>query len=125
MAYSFELSQSAKAGGASLAGDKTYTASHVQAVSESIADEAVDSPIIIGIDVSAVVALFLVSTQDVTLTDGDAVSISLKANVPYVWTEDSYDSLLFTADVTVLEVSNASGAAATVSLVVLTDATPE
>lgn len=95
---------------------------------EVVANAQTDKEIVIAIDVSAVTSFVLLSTQDVTIETNDGSSpddtISLKANVPYIWNEDSYDSFLLTADVTSIFVTNASGAAATIHCFQICDATP-
>lgn len=95
---------------------------------ETIATATTDAQINVAIDVSAVNSFVLVSTQAVTIETNSGSeadnTISLKANVPYIWNTDSYDSFLLTADVTALFVTNASGATATLHCHAVMDATP-
>ena len=82
-----------------------------------------------GIDVSQVVACYLSSTKAVTLetnaTDASGGNtITLAADVPYMWNTGSPDTLKLTADVTKIYVSNASGSAATVSALIVQDGSP-
>lgn len=95
---------------------------------ETVANGQTDDEIIVAIDVSAVKAFYLVSDQPVTFETNSGStpdnSISLLAGVPYIWTEDSYDTFLLDTDVTSVFITNASGATATIYLKALMDATP-
>ena len=81
-------------------------------------------------DVSAMVALMIVSDQDVTIktnstsTPGD--TIPLKANVPIPWVSDfgSKPPNPLTADVTTIYVNNAGAVPARLRIYNLQDATP-
>lgn len=82
-----------------------------------------------GIDVSQVVACYLASDKAVTLETNatDATggnTITLAADVPYMWNTGSPDTLKLTADVTKIYVSNASGSAATVQALIVQDGSP-
>lgn len=85
-------------------------------------------PVSIAIDVSQVKSFLLLSTQDVTFKTNSSGSptntIALKAGKPYVWTVDSYDTFKLTGDVTIVYITNASGADATVTLRGCYDSTP-
>jgi len=86
------------------------------------------------VDISAVKAFGLKSTKAVTVTVNDDgtpdATIALAANVPLIWvaalagTQYPTSNPLGSADITGMKVTNASGAAATVSFACLTDATP-
>jgi len=95
---------------------------------ETIADSATDYQINIAIDVTAVVSFFMLSDQDITVetNNGGAPddTISLSADIPYIWTTDSYDSFQLGTDVTALFITNASGSTATLNVRVIQDATP-
>jgi len=94
---------------------------------ESVADSETDHEINIDLDVSECKSFFLVSSQAVTfetVADGGGVNISLRANEPYYWHENSYDSFLLTADLTSVFITNASGSAAVIYCVALYDPTP-
>lgn len=106
----------------------SVTGSSKTEISESIANSQTDADIVVAIDVSAVKAFYIRSSQDVTVETNDGSSpddtLSLLANRPYIWDEDDYDSFLLTADVTVLYITNASGSTADIEIRVLQDATP-
>lgn len=97
---------------------------------EAVADSTTDFEVGFELDVSAVKSFYLNSSQDVLFEtnniDGvtNANSISLLANIPYVWHVNSYDSFLLTFDVLMLYITNASGAIATLDCVALYDASP-
>lgn len=95
---------------------------------ETVANGQTDKQLNIAIDVSAVKGFWLESDQDVTFETNDGSTpdntISLLAGKPYVWDADSYDAFLLDTDVTAVFITNASGAAATIWLLVDYDATP-
>lgn len=128
MSYSHVVQQSVTAGGVSTSKSNTYTANGRVSVAESVANGQTDYEINVDLDVSAVKSFYLVSTQDVTFETNNGATpddtISLLADVPYVWTEESYDSFLLTVDVTSIFITNASGSAATITLEAIYDPTP-
>jgi hypothetical protein len=111
-----------------VAGQKDYTGEL-----ETVMDVPVPAPSTnleadVNIDVSAVKSIELFCDRDITVKTNSSGSpidtINLKANVPYIWTTDSYDTLKLTADVTKFFLTLASGVAATFKLRVITDPTP-
>jgi hypothetical protein len=124
------IEQTVRHGNTALVKSKEYTGTVVTLVDgESIADAQTDKLIAFTLDVSAVKSFYLVSDQNVTLEFNNSTTgvptIALVANVPYVWTTDSYDSFLLTSDVTPgVYVTNASGSAAVINMVALLDGTP-
>lgn len=97
-------------------GGLTKEAAAVGEFDETIANAVTDGPILVNIDVSQVKSIVLLSDKNVTLETNNAGTpvdtIVLKANVPYIWHTDSYDTLKLTADVTTIFVTNASGSSA-------------
>lgn len=96
---------------------------------EQVATDSTDAVVNFDLDVSACSSFYLVSDQDVTIeTNADDATggntIALLANVPYTWHTNDYNSFLLTADVTVVYVTNASGATATIYCVALFDPSP-
>lgn len=95
---------------------------------EAVADAQTDYEITTTIDVSAVKAFYLVSTQNVTFETNNGSTptntISLLANQPYEYITGDYNSFLLTGDVTSVFITNASGSQALVSMYVLVDPTP-
>lgn len=102
----------------------------VMDASVSVANGETDKALSVGgIDISQLQAIWLDSDQDVLLetNSGSAPddSISLAANVPYIWMVGSPADLLLTADVpSTIYVTNASGATATVRIRYVLDSTP-
>lgn len=87
-----------------------------------------DTEINLDLDISALKSFYLESNLDVLVeinTDvGVGGSISLRANEPYVWHTNSYDSFLFAGtagEITSIFVTNAAGATATLYCVALFD----
>ena len=122
------ISQIATVLGATAGGSKEYTGSLPIPLTET-AVKNTTTTVFVGIDVSAVKALLMVATRDLTVTPYNGASagtpIELVANVPYVWTTDSYDSFLLAADVTKFTLANADvDNDATFSLSAVVDATP-
>ena len=125
MAYSFTLTETAALAGNSISKSNAVTGSLSLSLSEVCPDSAA-TPFTIAIDVSALKAIILVSDQAVSV-DGDtpfSSPIVLVPNVPYIWTTNSYNAKLLTADVAVLTVTNASGDEANFELRAIVDATP-
>jgi hypothetical protein len=95
---------------------------------ETVTTGQTDYEINFDLDVSACKSFYLESDQDVTFETNDGSTpddtIALKANEPYVWHSQSYDSFLLTTDVTSVFITNASGSTATIYCVALFDATP-
>ena len=94
-----------------------------------IANAATDQQVSLGgIDISQLKGVFIASNQDVLIefnsNAGSGGSISLESNVPYTWMVGDIHTLLITADVTSAFITNASGAAATIFMYFLQDATP-
>jgi len=115
--------------GRQITSEETYSGdSQGPSLDVTVPDESSDMLVNFALDVSQIKAIYIVADQDVTLETNDSGSpddtISLAAGVPYVWTTDSYDSCLLTADITKLYFTNASGSEATVQLEVVHDATP-
>lgn len=129
MAASHVLGINWNGGGISLSKSITSSATgEVNINAESIATAETDYEIIWACDVSALTSLYIVSTQDVTFETNDGVApdntIALRADEPYIWHTNSYDSCLLTVDVTSIFITNASGATATLDIRSLQDATP-
>lgn len=95
---------------------------------ETVATGETDYEINFDLDVSACKSFWLESDQDVTFeTNSGAAAddtIPLKANKPYVWHTDDYNSFLLGTDVTSVFITNASGSTATIYCVALFDVTP-
>lgn len=93
-----------------------------------VPDSETDFDVLVGIDVSQIQGIYIVSDQDITLETNNGTTpdetISLKANVPYKWHGECYDSNLLATDITALYFTNASGEDATVKIRVVSDPTP-
>lgn len=128
MSFSAQITEAISIGGAEYAKNNTLSGASKLEISESVADSETDKEIVCAIDVSAVKAVVICSSQDVTLETNNGSTpddtFSLKANLPYVWYTNKYDSLLLTVDVTSIFITNASGSAATIEVYVITDPTP-
>lgn len=124
---SFTVTRSMATPSGTVSKNTTYTGASLTEIDESIA-VGTDTAIACAIDVSAVKAFWISSDAAVTIetNSGSAAddTLSLVANVPYVWHTSDYNAFLLGTDVTVLYVTNASGGAATISLRVLQDPTP-
>ena len=95
---------------------------------EEVSTSETDYEINFDLEVSACKSFYLESDQDVTFeTNSGAAAddtIALKANEPYVWHVNAYDSFLLSTDVTSVFITNASGSTATIYCLALFDATP-
>lgn len=94
----------------------------------TVTNDLTDFQVVIGIDVSAIQAIIIVSDQNVTMETNDGLSpndtINLLADNPYIWYTGSYFTNLLTTDITDLYFTNSSGETATVKLLVIYDSTP-
>lgn len=126
MAYSHVYT--VKFSAASAEKQNTYSASANCELSETVADSTTNLLMNIAIDVSAVTSFYMCSDKALTVKTNSSGSpdntIVLKANVPYIWNSDSYDTFKLTADVTKIYVTNASGASAALEIHCLQDSTP-
>ena len=97
-------------------------------VDEDVATGATDYLITFTCDVSEIQAIYINSTQDVTLETNSGAApgntLALVANEPYIWWSTSLLTNLLTVDVTALYITNASGETATIQIEVLYDPTP-
>ena len=119
------------ANGEDLSYSKTSTEADgaVTSVDAAIGDGQTDTAVVFALDFSQCTAFYLVSDQDVTFETNNATTpddtIALLANVPYIWTEDSYDTFLIGTDITTnVFVTNASGSTANIKIRALVDSTP-
>jgi hypothetical protein len=114
--------------GGSVNSSKTYTASAQLSIDESVPDSSTDLQVACDVDISEIEALILHSDQALTVEAnsgaGSGGSVTLSADVPYIWTTDSPESLVFTADLTDLYLTNSSGSAARFRLECIYDPTP-
>jgi hypothetical protein len=115
--------------GVSLTKDISNTQAGVALIDgETVATAETDYEINFDLDVSACKSFYLVSDQAVTFETNSGAApdntISLRANEPYLWHTNAYDSFLLTVDVTSVFITNASGATATIYCVALFDVTP-
>jgi hypothetical protein len=129
MSYKHTVNMSVNSAVESLGGTpKEYTASGLKTLKETINNAVTDLQITFNLDVSAVKSFVALSDRDITLETNNAGApvntILLKAGVPYIWTIDSYDTFKLTSDVTALFITNASGAAAVLTISALEDVTP-
>lgn len=106
-----------------------YTSGAVsQIVEEAIPTPSTNLQFSLTVDVSQIKVLFVLADQALTLktnsTGSPANTLTLLAGKPYVWEHDSYYACPLTSDVTTIYVTNASGAAASLTFLVLYDPTP-
>lgn len=116
-------------GGQQISSSKTYSSEGQSGVSVSVPDESTDLQVVFAIDFSQVKSIIIQADGgDLTLetNSGSAAddTLALVDGSPYIWNEDSLDTLLITADVTALYLTNASGATVTFSIDVIYDSTP-
>src|SRR5690554_4579429 len=111
--YQHKMSETLAIDGISVTKTQLVEAGGKAGVNETIPDSSTDLAVAFALDVSECTSLFILSDQDLTIETNDGSSpddtINLKANVPYLWHEDSYHDLLLTADAETLYVTNSSG----------------
>jgi hypothetical protein len=93
-----------------------------------VANGQTNKEVVLAIDFSQLKAIFISSDRAVLIETNDGTTpddtITLAANVPYIWQVGSASACLITEDVTKVFVTNASGADANLRFRVLQDATP-
>lgn len=128
MAFSATFEENIAIGGVTRHKTNTISNSGRTSFDESVATGETDYEINIDLDVSAVKAFFLVSDQNVTFEVNDGAgaggSLSLVANIPYIWYTNKYDSFTFGTDWTSVFITNASGSTASIQCEAIYDATP-
>lgn len=117
-----------KSDGSSVSSSQAFTGDGLDSRSVSVPDSSTDMLVNLAIDVSQIQAMIFKSDQAVTIETNDGTTpddtISLTAGNPLVWINTSYYSNPLGTNVTAIYVTNSSGAAATLEIEVLVDATP-
>ena len=115
-------------GSRSLEKQNTFSSERDLGLEVQVAGSTTDKLVNWSCDVSQVQAIYIVSDQDLTFETNDGSSpddtISLLANVPYIWHVNSYHAFKLTTDVTKLYLSNAGSSTATLRIEGVEDATP-
>lgn len=128
MSFEHVIAEQVTTNGRTVRRENTFTGDGQISRSVAVADSETDMLINFAVDVSQIKSIFIVSDQDLTLETNDGSSpddtLSLLADVPYVWHENSDYTNLLTTDITALYATNASGSAATLDIEALTDSTP-
>jgi len=108
----------------------SLTADANEARSVSIADSTTDGVIDLTLDVSDLVFFLLVANGTITIETNDGTTpddtFALTSGVPVLWYAGCGSAIgdIFSADITALYATNASGAAVTVDIRLLKDSTP-
>lgn len=127
MAFEIRVVSGVLSGGSTISKTNKYSGSLQTRLNEVIAAAQTNYEIDIALDVSALQAIFIVSSQDVTLKTNNAGSpadtLDLTANKPYQWDIDSYHDCLLTTDVTKFFVTNSGSNSAILQLEAVLDAT--
>ena len=110
-----------------IVGQFSYSNEAQLMLSEPVPAVTTDMSVLVNIDVSQVKSIYMFSTQDLNVETNSPSAptntIALKANKPYVWHTDAYDSFKLTADVTALYLTNAGQQPANFEMRVLFDPT--
>lgn len=128
MAFIHTVTQRVTTPGRTVNSEKAYSGDAQESRTIAIADSVTDQLVNLTLDVSQIKSVYMVSDQDITVETNDGTTptdtINLKADVAVLWNADIGYSNPFTADVTALYLSNASGSAATFEMEIVHDATP-
>jgi hypothetical protein len=128
MSFSMTFTEAVSSDEGQLSYSKEVTADLKIAVDVVVPDSTVDKEVDVALDYDKIQGIYIVSDQNLTLETNVAGTpvdtINLVANVPYVWHADSYCIIKFTADVTKIFLTNASGEEANFKMRVLVDSTP-
>ncbi len=94
----------------------------------TVADGSTDAQVNLAADVSELSLFYLSTTAEITVETNSGSSpddtFTVKPNAPFLWTADDPFANPFTADLTDLFITNASGASASVTIVAAADVTP-
>lgn len=128
MSFSHAFTWILESAGIAVQAQKSYSEAARADLDESIVTASTDLEIGYDLDVSAVKSFFMLSDANIKVDVNNAAgvggTIDLIANVPYIWTNDSYDAFLFAADMTALFITNVSGATARLQIFAIVDPTP-
>jgi len=128
VSFTHTLEQKIATAGRSVPCSNSYSGDGQLSRSIPVPDDSADMEVAIVLDVSEIKLIFIKSDQDMTLETNNAGSpvdtISLLANKPYIWDEDSYFVNLLTTDVTKIFLTQSSGSAATLDIEAVFDSTP-
>lgn len=122
MSFTATVTGGMQIGSTLVSGSKAYVESaRISSIDETFATGLTDAPLLWTLDVSQVQSIIILSDQDIKIETNavDATggnTLNLKANVPYIWTTDSYDTFKLTEDVEIAYITNASGATATLKI---------
>ena len=111
--------------------DLTFTAEAAPVQLDiDVADSTTDEEVTVAIDFSALKLLLIIVDGELTIetNDGaapdDTITMGGDDEEVYVWTEEDQDTVILTADVTALYLTNASGATVNFKLLAVYDVTP-
>lgn len=128
MSFSATIKESIEIGGETFVFANTYTASARTSVRDTIDTGETVFEIAVHIDIAELKALFIVSTQTITVktnSSGDPDdTFEMIAGEPLIWHTASIHTKPLTVDVASVFVANSSGETATLSFFAITDATP-
>lgn len=128
MSNSITLKHSHTSGGNTDTYQQTITAGSLKDLQESIPDSSTDLAVAFTLDYSACKYLLIYSDAAVTIKTNSSSTpddtLAVPAGKPYVWADGMLHTLLITADITGLFVTNSSGGAAALRIVALEDPTP-
>jgi hypothetical protein len=127
MSLSFQFTEKVAIAGTSITQNTTITNDARQSLDVAAVPIAADQLHALVVDVSQDRGCFILSDQNLTLETNSPSApgntLTLVANIPYVWYTDKYDALKFTVDITALYVTNASAATAHLQIEFLIDPT--
>lgn len=115
MAFTATITESFKLGAETLSESNAFADGATQSIDEPIAASQTDWTIAFTLDVTACVAFYMVCDAEIVVetNNGGAPddTITLVADVPYIWYTTNYNSFLLTTDVTSLFVTTTASPA--------------
>ena len=116
------------AGNESVTQQETITADGETNLDVAVPDSSTDLQANLAVDISELQSFYMSSDRDLTVKTNSSGTpddtIALKANKPLIWTPNCGFSNPFSADLTALFLTNASGTDATLQVRLLQDVTP-
>ena len=129
MAFTHTVTFTHSGGSTSVDQSVALTSGSEQNLSEAVADSTSDGLVAFTCDFSQLKALTIKSDQDISICTNDTSggspdqTLTITANIPYVWVYGSGITCPITTDITALYVTNASGSTANLEIRALEDPT--
>lgn len=128
MSFSHVLTISLSGGAVNLTGKQTVTADSKQSYDIPLTASQINAEVDADFDFANLVSVFIISDQNLTIKTNSSSApddtITVTANVPFVWNTAQAADNPFTANVTKFFLTNGAAVAARAQIEILCDSTP-